>query len=207
MGQHGVVKRATAIGHLVEMAEVATEGLRFRDTGIGWPLEEMWAGGDLLEPADTLEAGSVVLVLDVPAEELPWLARHPAGEWVGDQLRLGKRPMLWSYRPVGRPVWAPEHRRLVRFWTARDGIDSAVVDALRDRRFDDLAVVEAPGEELTAQMPDELERSRRHLRTVVDNYWDPTWRRQHKGPDESPEDHLWRAATAVADILDILDHQ
>ena len=207
MGQHGVVKRATAIGHLAEMAEVATEALRFRDTQIGWPLEEMWVGGELLGPADMLEAGLVVLVLDVPAEELPWLARHPAGEWVGDQLRLGKRPMLWSYRPVDRPVWGPEHRRLVRFWTARDGTDHVVIDALRSLRFDDLAVIEPTDQELTVQMPAELERSRRHLRTIVDDYWDPAWRRHHKGPDESPEDHLWRAATAVADILDVLDRQ
>jgi hypothetical protein len=31
------VKRSTAIGRLVEMAEVASERMRFRDTDIGWP--------------------------------------------------------------------------------------------------------------------------------------------------------------------------
>jgi hypothetical protein len=205
VGQHWVVKRATAVGHLVEMGGVATEALRFRGTEIGWPLEEMWVGGELLGAADALEVGSVVLVLDVSAAELPWLARHPVGEWVGDQLRLGKRPMLWCYRPVGVSVWGPDHRRLVRFWTSADGTDQAVIDALRDRRFDDLAIVEPTDEELTAQMPDELERSRRHLRSIVDGYWDPAWRRRHNGPDESPEDHLWRAATAMADIIDTLD--
>ena len=207
MGQHGVVKRGTAIGHLVEMGEVATEALRFRNTEIGWPLEEMWVGGELVGPVDVLEVGSVVLVLDVPAEELPWLARHPAGEWVGDQLRLGKRPMLWSYRPVGRPIWGPDHRQLVRFWTSDDGTDHTVIDALRERRFDDLTIVEPTDEELIAELPDELERSRRHLRTILDGYWDPAWRRSHRGTDESPEDHLWRAATAVANILDTLDRQ
>ena len=35
MGQHGVVKRGTAIEHLVELGEVATEALRFRGTEIG----------------------------------------------------------------------------------------------------------------------------------------------------------------------------
>jgi hypothetical protein len=94
----------------------------------------MWVGGELLGSADALEVGSVVLVLDVPAAELPWLARHPVGEWVGDQLRLGKRPMLWSYRPVGLPVWGPDQKQLVRFWTSADGTNHAVIDALRDRR-------------------------------------------------------------------------
>jgi hypothetical protein len=51
-----------------------------------------------------LTTGSVVLVLHVPADELPRLARHATGEWVGDQLLLGKRPKLWNTRPVGRPV-------------------------------------------------------------------------------------------------------
>jgi hypothetical protein len=35
------VKRSTAIRHLVEMAEVATDRLRLRPTEIGWPLDEM----------------------------------------------------------------------------------------------------------------------------------------------------------------------
>jgi hypothetical protein len=200
------VKRSTAIGHLVEMGEVATERLGLRETDIGWPLEEMWLSGDLLGPADTLEACSVVLVLDIPHEDLPWLARHPAGEWIGDQLRLGKRPVHWCYRPLAWPVWNPDHRRLARFWTARHGTDSAAIDALRSRRLGDLPVVGPSDDQLTAQMHEELAVSRRHLRAVLDGYWEPTWRRHHKGHDESPEDHLWRAAIAIADILDTLDH-
>lgn len=99
-GNDGAVKRATALGHLVEMAEVGTERARLRDTDIGWPLEEMWVTGDLLGVTDTLKAGTVVLVLDLPADEMPWLALHRAGEWVSDQLRLGKRPLQWCYRPL-----------------------------------------------------------------------------------------------------------
>lgn len=47
--------------------------------------------------------------------------------------------------------------------------------------------------------------SRRHLRAVLDRYWDRDWRRDHQGHDDEPEDHLWRAATAVEDILDALE--
>jgi hypothetical protein len=47
--------------------------------------------------------------------------------------------------------------------------------------------------------------SRRHLRAMLNDYWDRDWRRDHKGFEESPQDHLWRAATAVTDILDALD--
>jgi len=188
------------------MGEAATERLGLRDTDIGWPLEEMWVSGDLLGPTDTLEAGSVVLVLDIPSDELPWLARHPVGEWVGEQLRLGKRPMLWCYRPLAWPAWSPDHRRLVRFWTARHGTDTTTVEALRARRIVELGVVEPTEDQLTGQLHEELAVSRRHLRAVLDGFWDPNWRRDHKGHDESPEDHLWRAATAITDILDTLDN-
>jgi hypothetical protein len=86
------VKRSTAIGHLEETGEVSSEQLRFRGTDIGWPVEELWVTGDLLGLADTVHAGSVVLVLDVPPGEASWLAINPAGEWAGEQLRLRKRP-------------------------------------------------------------------------------------------------------------------
>ena len=37
------------------MAEVATDRLRLRPTEVGWPLDEMWATGALLEPADDID--------------------------------------------------------------------------------------------------------------------------------------------------------
>ncbi len=199
------MKRSTAARHLVEMADVATAGLRLRDTEVGWPLEEMWVTGELLSPADVLEAGTVVLVLDLPADELPWLALHPTGVWVGDHLRLGKRPFRWSYRPLAWPVWNHEHRRLARFWSAKTGLDRTVTEALQSGRLDRIPVVEPSREALAEQLHEELEVSRRHLRTVLDGYWNREWRQHHKGYDESPEDHLWRAASAVMDISAALE--
>lgn len=146
-----------------------------------------------------------MLVLDVAPEELPWLALHPDAEWVGGLLRLGKRPLFWCYRPLAWPVWNHEHRRLVRFWSATDGLDTGVIEALRTGDLHHLPVAQPSDHELTAQLGDELVVSRRHLRTVLDGYWDLGWRRQHKGADGSPEDHLWRAATAVEDMVDALD--
>jgi hypothetical protein len=194
------VKRSTAIGHLLEMAEVASERLTLRDSAIGWPLEELWVGGDLLGLADSMDAGSVVLVLDLPAGELVWLARNPEAEWVGQQLRLGKRPIRWSYRPLAWPVWNHQHRRLVRFWSAETGTDQAVIEALRLRRLDRLPVVQPSATELTDQLRHELSLSWRHLQAVLDGYWDRDWRHEHNRSGESPEDHLWRAATAVTEI-------
>jgi hypothetical protein len=165
----------------------------------------MWVTGELLTLAESLDAGAVVLVLDLPAEELPWLALHPTGESIGYQLRLGKRPILWCYRPRAWPVWNCQHRRLARFWSAEGGLDSSTIDALRSRRLDRLDVVEPFDDELVEQLRKELAVSRRHLRAMLSDYWERDWRRDHKGFEESPQDHLWRAATAVTEILDALD--
>lgn len=198
------VKYSTAIRHLSEMTAAASDRLRLRETGIGWPLEELWVAGELLDGPDTLEAGSVVLILDVPPDELPWLALHPAGEWVGEQLRLGKRPMHWFYRPLLLPAWNHEHQRLVRFWSAAEGPHEDVLAALRERRLDRLPVTEPSEAEVREQLERDLEVSRRHLREILDRYWDFDWRRQHKRFDETPDDHLWRAARAVLTMLDVL---
>lgn len=198
------MKPSTAVRHLVEMATVANDRLALRDSEVGWPLEELWVGGELLELRSDLEAGSVVLVLDLPPEELPWLAMHPAAEWVGAQLRLGKRPFFWSYRPVLWPVWNQRNRRVARFWSARSGIDTAVLDALRDGRVDDVPVAEPSTDELTEQLKTEADASGIHLRKVLSAYWDTDWRRLHKEPETSPEDQLWRAAQAAVEIADAL---
>lgn len=141
-GEDGAVKRSTAVGHLVDMAEMGTEGVQRRESGMGWPVEELWVTDDLLGLSDTMDAATVVLALDVPAEELPWLALYPAGERVGTELGLDKRPMSWCYRLIAWPVWNHQHRRLARFWSARDGLEKVVVAALGTRRFGQSSVVE-----------------------------------------------------------------
>ena len=79
-----------------------------------------------------------------------------------------------------------------------------MIAATRDRAIHRLAVVEASPEELVAQLEEELGVSRGHLRRVLDRYWDRDWRREHKGFDESPEDHLWRSAQAVTEMQDAI---
>ncbi|OBA77199.1 hypothetical protein A5641_18305 [Mycobacterium sp. 1554424.7] len=195
------MKRSTAIGHLVEMATVAAEWLELGDRH-RWPLKEIWVTGEFLSFAETLDAGAVVLVLDLPVEELPWLRMHPVGEAIGHQLGLGKRPFLWCYRPRAWPAWNCQHRRVMKVWADGSGLDSSAIDALRSRRFEGLAIAEPSDDELTTQLRAELAVSREHLRSVLEGYWDRDWRRRHQGYDESPEDHLWRAATAVAEMLD-----
>ena len=203
-GQTGVVKRSTALRHLVELAEAASERLRFRSTELGWPLEELWVAGALLDSIDELDHGSVVLMLDLPPDELPWLAAHPAAEWIGDQLRLGKRPLWWSYRPTAWPPWTYRDRRVARFWSATTGLDEELIEALRTQR--PVTIVEPTQAQLVEQLGIELPAAKAHLRSILGHYWDHEWRRTNRH-DTSPEDQLWRAATAVTEIEAAIDEQ
>jgi hypothetical protein len=165
-GQTGVVKRSTAIRHLVEVAEAASDRMQLRATDIGWPLEELWVTGTLLDPIDELEHGSVVLMINLPPDEMPWLAVHPTAEWIGDQLRLGKRPLWWSYRPTAWPPWTYRDRRVARFWSAISGLDDEAIDALNTGR--PTAVVEPDRDELLDQLDVELPVAKAHLRSILD---------------------------------------
>ena len=202
----GGVKRSTAIGHLVETAGAASERLRFHDTDIGWPLDELWVTGELLGPTDALDAGAVVLVLDVPADELPWLAIHPVGEWIGDVLRLGKRPyqlVVSAPRLAGLERRTPPPRAILD-GTRRPGhrCHRGVADqtASTASQLQSLRMRNWP-----INSTAELAVSRRYLRAALDHYWDHDWRREHSRNGETPEDHLWRAAIAVEDIRKALD--
>jgi hypothetical protein len=197
-----VVKRSTAIRHLTEVADTAGDRLELHASDFGWPLEEMWMAGELLEPVDELDHGSVVLTIDLPPEELPWLAVQPTAEWIGDQLRLDKRPLSWCYRPIAWPPWTYRHRRVVRFWSAATGIDVDTIDALRQRRA--VEVVEPDRDALATQLDVERAVARTHLQSILDTYWDRDWRRDNRY-GTSPEDQLWRAATALTEIDSALD--
>jgi hypothetical protein len=196
------VKRSTAIRHLVEMAGVATARANLTQSAVEWPLCAMCIAGHLLERTEEVDHATVVLMIDLPPDELPWLSVHPTGEWVGEQLRLGKRPMLWSYRPASWPAWTYRDRQVARFWSSSNGLESGLIDQLRSGVAADL--IEPGQDELIEQIGVELEVSKAHLRSILDQYWDRDWRRSNRH-HTSPEDQLWRAATALTELEDALD--
>jgi hypothetical protein len=84
-----------------------------------------------------LDFVQVVVVLNLPPEELPWAA-HPASlGWLADDLRLDKGGFNWWWRSQQEPVTNPVIRGPVQFWS-RQGPDKDVLDALAERRFDAL---------------------------------------------------------------------
>jgi hypothetical protein len=95
------------------------------------------------------------------------------------------------------PAWNVRNRQVTRFWSAEDGLDHAVIDALRSGAAPNL--VEPDRGEVDEQLAVELEASKAHLQSILARYWDQDWRRDNRH-QTSPEDQLSRAATAVNEL-------
>ena len=93
------------MGHLRTVGEEATGyHARLHGSTIPWPLAELWVGGELLDGPSELELTTMVLVLDEPPADVPWLGLNRAGEWIATELRLPKLPVRWFYRPAAYPA-------------------------------------------------------------------------------------------------------
>ncbi len=195
------MKRSTAVGRLRDVAESLTRTTSWPDAGI----VEGYVFGALLENTAELERVELAFVVDARPEEMPWLARPAHLEAIAAQLRFDKLPLAWWWRSADGPVWNHRIRRAVRFWTGPAGLDVAVVDSLAASQTDQLAITEPPDRDaLVAQLRAERDVSRRQLAEVIDRFYDPDWRHQHKHQGVFPQDHLWWAAAGFLELDDAL---
>jgi hypothetical protein len=196
------MKRSTAIGRLSEVAEEL-------DRASQWSEVSVIAGyvyGALVDGDDELEYVLIALVVDEPAERVPWLSRPAHLEALAKFIRLDKVPIGWWWRPVEWPVWNHQIPRAACFWTRDNGRDERVIEALRAHSIDGIQLAEpADADSLRAQVEVERATARRHLASVTNSFGDRDWRRDHKGDGAYPEDALWAAAAGFVELDDWLN--
>jgi hypothetical protein len=188
----------------------AVEKLRLLAEGceeIGsWPpwdepyLVEMYAFGPVLEGADPLDEVQVAGVIRLPPEEVTWGSSPHGTEWLADRLRLCKGGFEYWWRSYLDPVRNHYIRSPVRIWS-QDGIEEETLNALAERRFDELRRVISDPVDERLQLRDDLDAALRRLRQVHGSYWDADWRREHRGMGRYPEHELWEAVGGYLDIL------
>jgi hypothetical protein len=134
----GVMRYRRAVEKLRVLAE-ACESVK------GWPPEdpfllEAYVFGDVLQGADPLERVEVVLVLNLPPQDVPWESNPHGTMWLADRLRLDEGGFAYWWRSHLDPVSNHYIRDPVRFWS-HEGPDEGVLQALAERRLGDLARV------------------------------------------------------------------
>jgi hypothetical protein len=190
-------------GRAVEKLRILAEEC---DALRNWPPEdpfllEAYAFGDVLDGADTLECVEVVLVLNLPPQEVVWGTSPRGTDWLADRLRLSKGGYCYWWRSHLDPVWNHHVRGPVRFWS-HDGPDEDVLQALAERRFADLPRQKPSPTARSDQLAGELDVALGHLREVHAAYWDRDWRREHRGLGRYPENELWEAVNAYLELRD-----
>jgi len=143
----------------------------------------------------------VVLVLNLPPQEVVWGTSPRGTEWLADRLRLSKGGYCYWWRSHLDPVWNHHVREPVRFWS-HDGPDEDVLQALAERRFADLPRQEPSPAARGDQLAGEVDVALGHLREVHAGYWDRDWRREHRGLGRYPENELWEAVNAYLELRD-----
>lgn len=169
-----------------------------------WPPEEplllaAYAFGDVLRGADPLDCVEVVLVLNLPPQEVVWGSTPHGTAWLADRLRISKGGFCYWWRSHLDPVWNHYVREPVRFWS-QDGPDEDVLQALTERRFADLPRQVPSPAARHDQIIGELDAALSHLREIRAAYWDNDWRREHRGLGRYPEHELWEAVDGYLEL-------
>lgn len=166
-------------------------------------LVAVYAFGPVLDrPGADLDAVNVALVVGLRAAELGWGVETPACTSLAHLLRLDKAPVLRRWRPAEWPVANHEIRRPMLLWSREDGVQTAALDALAQRRAEPFRLADPDNAGLAEQISGELETSAELLREIRDRYWDIEWQRAHHRDGRHPEDHLWQAVDGYLDLLD-----
>ena len=171
-----------------------------------WPSEkplllEAYAFGDVLSGTDPLDCVEIVLVLNLPPQEVVWGSTPHGTAWLADRLRVSKGGFCYWWRSHLDPVWNHYVREPVRFWS-QDGPDENVLHALAERRFADLPRQVPSPAARQDQTIAERDGALNHLREIRAAYWDNDWRREHRGLGRYPEHDLWEAVDAYLELRD-----
>jgi hypothetical protein len=198
----GRVKWTRAVHHLDALARTCAEMATRPRTIFPLRVTELWAAGPVLDGPADIEFVTVALVVDLPAEDVPWLGEPVGAQHWASAVRLTKNPVAARWRSARAPVWNHQLDRPVLLWDHVGGVAEETLDALRAERIEPLRLPAPTPDELRERLTDELAVSLRALRKANRGYDDQRWR---PGKLEPVADLLWRASEGYLDLLDALD--
>lgn len=196
------MRYATAIGHLRLVAEACAEAAArpaFGDAPHPYVVAA-YAFGDILDVPEEPDGTDVVFVVDEGVDTLPWGSEPPALRAFISLSRIDRHPIRWFVMPRGVPIGDQRVVGPVRLWDANAGIDEVALEALRQRRPEDVKLPAPDAQESRAARKRQLAATRATLDDAIERFWDADWRREHKGAGRYPEHTLWDLAWGVRDL-------
>jgi hypothetical protein len=190
------VKWNRAVHHVEALAKVCADMSAKPDSIFPLKVTALWVAGDVLGPERDLDTILVALVVDLPVEDVPWLTEPGGSRHWGNAVRLPQLPFRVCWRSAHAPVWNHLLDRPALVWTAENGTDQHVLDALADARGDDVRA--AAPEDVASRLAADLAVSHRALTARTATYADRRWR---PGKLEPVADALWQASEGYLDLL------
>jgi hypothetical protein len=194
--QNALMKWERAVHHLGSLARACAETLN--QPMFSLRVTQLWALGDILGPQQDVDAVTVALAIDRPAEEVAWLAEPSGTQHWANAVRLNKNPFIVFWRSDQAAIWNHEIVRPALVWNSVEGEQPDVLAAIRNGEAERVRSLGPTEDELAARLADELTVSRNSLQAATDAYETRRW---SPGKLEPTADALWRASLGYLDVL------
>jgi hypothetical protein len=191
------MKWTRAVHHLEELAGYCVEMAERPTSIVPLRVVQLWAFGEILGEQRDLDRVGVVLVVDLPVEDVPWWSEPVGSQQWANATRLAKNPFSARWRSVRAPIWNHHVDRPALVWDTGSGVVEETLSALREGQGESVRLP-AP-EDLRTRLDDELAVSLGSLRALTRVYDERRW---SPGKMTPHADALWRASEGYLDILD-----
>jgi hypothetical protein len=92
---------------------------------------QLWAVGDILGPPRDLDAVTVALAINRPAQEVAWLTEPSGTQHWANAVRLNKNPFIVFWRSDQAAIWNHNIVRPALVWNSVEGEQQDVLGAIR----------------------------------------------------------------------------
>jgi len=194
------MKWSRAVHHLEELAHSCAD-MAGRPTTI-FPLRvtSLWGFGDVLDTQDDLDWLSIVLAVDLPAEDVAWYCPPAGAEHWSNATRMSKNPVAAMWRSTRAPLWNHHIRRPLLIWdeSGTPEESTAILAALRHGTAEALRQPAPTPAELATRLEAEQAVSLQALQAATETY---DQRRFTPGKLQPVADTLYQATAGYLDVL------
>ena len=196
------MKWTRAVHHLEELAHGCARMAGLPIEMFPLKVTALWAYSDVVTSQDDLDWVSIVLAVDLPVNDAPWLCPPAGAEHWSNATRLSKNPVVAMWRSTRAPLWNHSIRGPLLIWDGSGGIATDALAALRDGTADALRLPEPTPAELRTRLAAELAVSLRALQSASAAY---DQRRFGPGKTGPVAEALWLASAGYLDVLAAMD--